>query len=124
MAASLALPADPAHVASLSPLHAADAEAAPVDGGADPCVGSPPVAATTAPAGPAVWVEQLTLRAGDVALMHPLTLHSGTTNVDGSGRVRVMANGMARVTPRAFEEHGGARLMTALAPLACCALPV
>lgn len=66
-------------------------------------------------AAPRVWVEQLVVRAGDVVLMHPFTLHSGTTNVDTQGAPRLMINGMARVRPEAFEARGGARLMQELA---------
>jgi hypothetical protein len=64
---------------------------------------------------PRLWVEQVVVRAGDVVLMHPLTLHSGTTNVDALGAPRLMITGMARVTPGAFAARGGARLMHDLA---------
>ena len=43
-----------------------------------------------------VGVEQIVGRAGDVFLFHPLLVHSGTTNCTVRGKVRVMANGMAR----------------------------
>jgi hypothetical protein len=45
-----------------------------------------------------VSVEQVEGRAGDVILMHPLLLHSGTSN-EGT-ELRLMANGMVR--PRVF----------------------
>ena len=52
----------------------------------------------------AIVVEQLLGRAGDVALMHSLLLHSGTANMRSTPRV--MANGMARVLPAAFAPGG------------------
>ncbi len=61
--------------------------------------------------GGGVAVEQVTGAAGDIVLLHPLLLHSGTTNV--SSTPRLMLNGMARIRPDAFAAHG-ARLLRAL----------
>ena len=61
-----------------------------------------------------LWCEQLVGRAGDVVLMHPLTLHSGTTNC-GVGKARLMANGMAVVDAGAFDAAGGTAPLLALA---------
>mmetsp|Transcript_24582 Transcript_24582/g.48862 ORF Transcript_24582/g.48862 Transcript_24582/m.48862 type:complete len:425 (+) Transcript_24582:50-1324(+) len=47
------------------------------------------------PSPSSVHVTQATGLAGDVLLLHPLVIHSGTTNC-GAGTVRIMANGMAR----------------------------
>ena len=50
-------------------------------------------------------VVQFTGRAGDVILLHPLALHSGTTN--WSGAARLMGNGMVRWTQAAFDARVG-----------------
>ena len=50
-------------------------------------------------------VVQFTGRAGDVILLHPLVLHSGTTN--WSGAARLMGNGMVRWTQAAFDARVG-----------------
>lgn len=49
-------------------------------------------------------IEQLVGSAGDVWLMHPFLVHSGTTNL--TGRPRVLANGMARVCAQTWAEVG------------------
>jgi hypothetical protein len=74
-------------------------------------------------------VIQATGKTGDVLLLHPLVVHSGTTNCS-RGTVRVMANGMARLIrrdgdggdpvlrrtegfrERAEAENGGAKALT------------
>ena len=61
-----------------------------------------------------VCAEQVTGRAGDVILLHPLLLHSGTTNC--AQQPRQMLNGMARYTPAAFARNGGCRLVAATTP--------
>lgn len=48
---------------------------------------------------------QITGKKGDVVLMHPLLVHSGTTNLCPF-RPRILANGMACETKGFFEEHG------------------
>ena len=55
-------------------------------GGAEPCI------------------EQICGRAGDIALVHPLAVHSGTTN--HCALPRLMANGMVRLAPGAFVQSG------------------
>ena len=55
--------------------------------------------------GPVVRVTQIVGRAGDIILMHPLLLHSGTMNAGWSPRI--MANGMARVKVSAFDDMNG-----------------
>ena len=52
----------------------------------------------------AVSVEQVTGSAGDIVLLHPLLLHSGTTNACSAPRL--MLNGMAVVSEEAFAAHG------------------
>lgn len=47
---------------------------------------------------------QIVARAGDVVIMHPLIIHSGTTNL--SSTPRLMANGMARVKKEVFDSKG------------------
>jgi ectoine hydroxylase-related dioxygenase (phytanoyl-CoA dioxygenase family) len=49
---------------------------------------------------------QIVARAGDVVIMHPLIVHSGTTNL--GSRPRLMANGMARVRQDVFDTEGHA----------------
>jgi len=51
-----------------------------------------------------IVVEQVIGCAGDLVVMHPLLLHSGTTNMRDAPRV--MVNGMARVLPEAFNAGG------------------
>ena len=58
-----------------------------------------------------VAVEQVTGAAGDIVLLHPLLLHSGTTNASNSPRL--MLNGMTRIRPDIFAARG-ARLLRAL----------
>ena len=50
-------------------------------------------------------VVQFVGRPGDVILLHPLSLHSGTTN--WRGHPRLMGNGMVRLRPEAFARRGG-----------------
>ena len=50
-------------------------------------------------------VVQFVGRPGDIVLLHPLSLHSGTTN--WRGRPRLMGNGMVRLRPEAFARRGG-----------------
>jgi hypothetical protein len=88
----------------------------------------PGCGAKAAPAGDGDWpawggggdvtVEQVIGAAGDVVLLHPLLLHSGTTNACAAPRL--MLNGMARITPAAFAAHG-ARLLRALDSERSCA---
>lgn len=49
-------------------------------------------------------IEQVVGKAGTVALLHPWMIHSGTSNL--SENVRILANGMARVTQESFEADG------------------
>ena len=49
----------------------------------------------------------------DAVVMHPWLIHSGTTNL--SSEPRLMANGMVRIKPEAFERDGGARALRGLA---------
>lgn len=49
-------------------------------------------------------IEQMVGRAGDVWLVHPWLIHSGTTNYGTAPRV--MANGMARISAEAFGRIG------------------
>ena len=54
--------------------------------------------------GGGAFVRQIAGRAGDVVLVHPWLIHSGSTNC---GRApRLMANGMARIKREAFEREG------------------
>lgn len=48
---------------------------------------------------------QIVGKAGDVVLMHPLTVHCGSTNL--SSHVRIMGNGMVRMNKAAFELRQG-----------------
>lgn len=61
---------------------------------------------------PLLHLEQIVGKAGDVVLMHPLLLHSGTTNCAPRPAVRMLANGMARLRQDAWAaraaERGGA----------------
>tara|TARA_B100001057_G_C22386442_1_gene770481 strand:+ start:14 stop:496 length:483 start_codon:yes stop_codon:yes gene_type:complete len=50
-------------------------------------------------------VVQFVGHPGDIVLLHPLSLHSGTTN--WRGRPRLMGNGMVRLRPEAFARRGG-----------------
>eukprot|EP00038_Savillea_parva_P015529 m.220690 g.220690 ORF g.220690 m.220690 type:complete len:430 (-) comp31318_c0_seq1:103-1392(-) len=47
---------------------------------------------------------QIVAKAGDVVIMHPLIIHSGTTNL--SDAPRIMANGMARIRQDVFDTKG------------------
>ena len=49
-------------------------------------------------------IEQIVGCAGDVAILHPLAVHSGTKNL--GEMPRLMANGMVRITEEAFDRHG------------------
>lgn len=57
-------------------------------------------------------VDQIVGAAGSVALLHPWLVHSGTTNM--STDPRLMANGMVRVRPEAFERDGGVAVLRGL----------
>ena len=70
-------------------------------GAADACAGE---SACDAAALPCI-ATQIVGRAGDVVLMHPLIVHCGSTNL--SSRVRVMGNGMVRMSKAAFEMRQG-----------------
>ncbi len=59
-----------------------------------------------APPGGFVRVVQVVGKAGDVVLLHPLVLHSGTTNA--GFLPRVLANGMARLAGPALPRREGA----------------
>lgn len=71
-------------------------------------VALPPCGAGAAAALPQPWggadgmlhVEQVVGRAGDLVLMHPLLLHTGTTNC--SGATRLMINGMCTINEQAW----------------------
>lgn len=65
-----------------------------------------------------VSAVQIVGRAGDVILMHPLLVHSGTTNLGPD--VRLLANGMARVRPEPARCVDG---LGALGPMDRAALP-
>jgi hypothetical protein len=52
---------------------------------------------------------QIIGRAGDVVLMHPLLIHSGTTNL--RPELRLMGNGMVRMKKEVFERRGGVCFM-------------
>lgn len=52
-----------------------------------------------------ILVEQVVGKVGDIVLMHPLLLHSGTANMRRA--YRVMMNGMVNVRQEAFERDGG-----------------
>lgn len=49
-------------------------------------------------------IEQITGNAGDIAILHPLAVHSGTNNC--LQVPRLMANGMVRITGKAFLTEG------------------
>ena len=62
---------------------------------------TPPTSAEPPPRrAPLLYVEQITGRAGDIVLLHPLLLHSGTTVM--GGRPRLLANGVAQYTAAAW----------------------
>lgn len=48
-------------------------------------------------------IEQLTGSAGDVTLLHPWLVHTGTTNL--SSVPRIMANGMVRINPEVYADR-------------------
>jgi hypothetical protein len=53
---------------------------------------------------PVTKMYQITGKAGDVVLMHPWLIHTGSTNcVDAP---RLMANGMAQIKPASFASVG------------------
>lgn len=54
-------------------------------------------------------LEQIVGKAGDVVLMHPLLLHSGTTNCMPRPAVRLLANGMARLRADEWSARAAAR---------------
>lgn len=49
-------------------------------------------------------IEQVSGKAGTIVLLHPWLIHSGTSNLTAD--VRVLANGMARVTSESFQAQG------------------
>jgi len=49
-------------------------------------------------------IEQLSGKAGTVALLHPWLIHSGTSNL--TSKVRLLANGMARIKQEIFDKEG------------------
>ena len=49
-------------------------------------------------------LKQIVGKAGDVVLMHPWLIHSGTTNLRSSPRL--LANGMVRIKKECFEKNG------------------
>ena len=51
-----------------------------------------------------IVLHQICGKAGDVVLMHPWLVHSGTTNLRSAPRL--MANGMVRVRAETFEREG------------------
>eukprot|EP00946_MAST-07B_sp_MAST-7B-sp1_P005401 g5401.t1 len=51
-----------------------------------------------------ILLHQICGKAGDVVLMHPWLVHSGTTNLRSTPRL--MANGMVRVSKATFEREG------------------
>ena len=51
-----------------------------------------------------ILLHQVCGKAGDVVLMHPWLVHSGTTNLRSTPRL--MANGMVRVAKATFEREG------------------
>ena len=57
-------------------------------------------------------VEQIVGTAGDIVLMHPWLVHSGTTNL--SSRPRILANGMARIKSDIFQRDGAQLLKTTI----------
>lgn len=57
-------------------------------------------------------IDQITGRAGSVALLHPWLVHTGTTNL--SSVPRVMANGMVQVKQSVFDKDGGCRVLFGL----------
>ena len=54
-------------------------------------------------------VPQIVGRAGDVVLMHPLLIHSGTTNLRTT--LRLMGNGMVRMKKDVYDSRGGMYFM-------------
>ena len=54
-------------------------------------------------------VTQIVGRAGDVVLMHPLLIHSGTTNLRTT--LRLMGNGMVRMKKDVYDSRGGMYFM-------------
>ncbi len=69
---------------------------------------SPPISERPAPRwgdeSAPVYVDQVCGQMGDIVLMHPLLLHSGTTN-EGQ-HIRMMANGMVQLNPDMFARVG------------------
>ena len=49
-------------------------------------------------------IEQIVGKAGDIAIVHPLAVHCGTTNLGQAPRL--MANGMVRIAQGAFDKAG------------------
>ena len=64
-------------------------------------------------------IEQITGRAGDVAILHPLAVHSGTTN-HSVNVPRLMANGMVRIQTKSFVKDGHPLLPRMIAADGAC----
>ena len=60
-------------------------------------------------------IEQIAGKAGDIVLVHPWSVHSGTTNL--GGLPRLMLNGMVRITQESFAGRGHPLLRGTLATL-------